>query len=476
MTDATLPAGMPEHTVWRIAGTHAATLDAVAGGLALLRSMIAREDAELGPIDIVADTFDDTAELARSVRTLVRLLVRELAAGPLDAADAHDRAFALGAITEAVEVARLRVNRARRRTALADAAEIVREMGLEYHDIDCIVTTTNDGADAILAIPVAPPVAHVYLLDRLFERADQFMGSNMALSVERSASAWYFARWSSGSNETDDDTDEETVEYPRTVREQEWSVVSRETVSLAAPVIASFVDDNEMIDDDEEPIELPPRQSLLARSLLRSTVGIFEVIDVDGPVLTVRDLNTSATYRVYEHDPDMAPVVGLLLLGRIIPFDDDLWLRSPGGVVLSPPEDADRETLASTLEKVAEGLPMPIAIEGLISTLVYGAEVPLAILPAPTIKEAQAALVEIGEVLADIGLLGDATDAGSPEAPTEDEIAALDAVGLGLDEVMALWIGALLEQAAMDTRPEKSNRARQKTGKRAKRPHQRRRR
>ena len=445
-----LPADVPEHAIWPLVGAHEATLDAVAAGLALVRSMIPRDDAELGPIDIVAETFADTAEIAHSVRRLVRLLVQELATGHLDAAATRDRESALGTVTEAVDAARLRVNRARRNAALADAAEIVREVGLEYHDLDCILGTKEDGTETIVAVPVTPPTAYVYLIGRLFERADQFMASDPALAMERSASAWYFARWSSGSIETDT----ATTEFPRTVREQEWSLVSRDSVALAEPVIASFVDDDDPIGDDDDAIDLPPRQRFLAGALLQSTVGIFEVIGVEGPIMTVRDLDTSATYRVYEHNEEIAPIVGLLLLGRIIPLDDDLWLRSPGAVIISPGEDSDRETLPSILRKVAEGLPTPIALEGLISTTVYGAKVPLAIRPAPTIAEAQAGLVEVGQVLADLGLLGDdlLPVEESSDALAEPDLAILDAAGLGIDDAMAEWIAALLEQAALDTR------------------------
>ena len=483
--------GLPEPSVWSISGSHAATLDGIVAGLALLRSVIAPEDAELGPIDIVADGFDDTAEVAQAVRTLVRLLVQELATGQLDPGAADERDAALGTIDAEVEAAGLRVNRARRNAALDDAAEIVREIGFEYHDLDCILASTKDAGDSILAIPVTPPAAHVYLLGRLFERADQLMASDHTLSMERSASAWYFARWSSGSIETD----EATTAFPRAIREQEWSLVSRETVALAAPMIASFVggdesiDDDviddepiddeliedELIDDDEVAIELPPRQAHLARALLESTVGIVEIVEVDGPVMTVRDLNTTATYRVYEHNAEMAPVVGLLLLGRILPLDDDLWLRSPGAIVLAPNEGTDRDTLASLLEQVAGGLPTPIALEGLISTVVYGAEVPVAIRPAPTIAEAKAALAEVGDVLADIGLLDEALDAEPDEVAAVD-LAVLDAVGLGLDETMAEWIAALLEQAALDTPRTEGGGSKGKKRKRANRSRQHRRR
>ena len=464
---------MPGHAVWPIAGAHAVTLDAVVAGLALVRSMVPRDDAELGPIDIVADMFEDTAEIAGSVRLLVRLLVQELATGHLDAAAAQQRGLALGTITEAVDAARLRVNRARRAMALADVAEIVREMGLEHHDLDCILGTREDGTETIAAVPVAPPAAHVYLMGRLFERADQFMGSDHALSMERSASAWYFARWSSGSIETD----EATTEFPRMVREQEWSLVSRDTLGLAEPVIASFVDDGDLTGEDDDSIYLPPRQRHLAAALLRSTVGIFEVIDVGGRIMTLRDLSTEAVYRVYEHNEDMAPVAGLLLLGRIIPFDDDVWVRSPGAVVLAPADDTDLGALASMLEQLSEELPTPIALEGLISTIVYGAEVPVAIRPAATIVEAQAALVEVGEVLVDLGLLEDDLPGdGPPDALAEVDMAALDAVGLGIDEPMAEWIGALMEQAALDTPRGKRGGGGGKKGKRAKRSRQQRRR
>jgi hypothetical protein len=105
---------------------------------------------------------------------------------------------------------------------------------------------------------------------------------------------------------------------------------------------------------------------------------------------------------------------------------------------------------------------------------VYATRVPVAIRPAPTIKEAQAVLAALADVLVDLGLLEDDLDAQPPDALVEVDMAALDAVGLGLDDAFAEWIAALLEHAALDTPRTEPGGAGGKQGKRAKRSKQRR--
>jgi hypothetical protein len=64
------------------------------------------------------------------------------------------------------KAATFRVSAAQRRDALGDAAAIIREAGLERHDLDCHFGTDRDGRDVIVSAPIAPATAHVWLLDR----------------------------------------------------------------------------------------------------------------------------------------------------------------------------------------------------------------------------------------------------------------------------------------------------------------------
>jgi hypothetical protein len=438
-------------TVWRITGPDATTLEAIVNGLALIWSRLPVRDTEIDP-DILAANFPETRDLARSVRVLVEILVAHATgAGRAPARDA-ERAEAVRAIDSAVQQARLRISKRRREDALGDAAEIIREVGFEFGDHECALATEQDGTDVIALVQVARPVACVSLLGRLMQRADGYMAADAALALERVASTWYFLRWSSGAWEIDPtDTD-----FTQMVREHEWSIVSRDTLALDEPIIASLA----RVDEDGES-DVPPRQRALADAYAQSTVGIFDVVSVDGRHMTVRDVRDDRPYVVHEHNEDVELFPGLLILGRLIPIGDDEWLRSPGALMIAPDDEAHVAELAEALTAMSETLPTPIALEGLISTAIYDADVPLETLPAATIEEAQAVFVEATELLAELGLIGDVPPADVPpgdvlqgdvpETMLEQlDSPALGLFGLGVDQPMAEWLAALATQAALD--------------------------
>lgn len=72
------------------------------------------------------------------------------------------------------------MTRAQRNDALGDAAAIIREAGLERHDLDCHVGSEPSGDTVIVSAPVPPATAHVWLLDRLFQRAELLVLSSPA--------------------------------------------------------------------------------------------------------------------------------------------------------------------------------------------------------------------------------------------------------------------------------------------------------
>jgi hypothetical protein len=273
------------------------------------------------------------------------------------------------------------------------------------------------------------------------QRADSYMATDRALALERAASTWYFYRWSSGAWESDA-TD---LDFAQMVREHEWSIVSRDALALDEPIIAWLA----RVDEDGES-DVPPRQRALASAYAMSTVGIFDVVSVDGRRMTVRDARDDRAYVVHEHNGDVELVPGLLILGRLIPIDDGEWLRSPGAIVITPEGEVHVEELVDALTTMSETLPTPIALEALISTAIYDADVPLDTLPAPTIEEAQAIVLEASEVLADLGFLTDAAPGVAPAAMVDQlDSPALGAFGLGIDQPMAEWLGALMAQVAL---------------------------
>ncbi len=454
-----------EPYIWPVVGEHLDTLNAISCGLALLQSRLGGSADLPAPADIVAAEYPEDSDLLDLIRLLAEILVGEVAGA--DAAESRnaERSEAIAAINAVLEEARFRVTRRARSDALGDAGELLRETGLEFHDLECTLATDRDGKDVIVALRLHPMTAHASLIGRLFQRAEAFVDADENLAIEHAASGWFFDRWSEGML----DGDPAYTNFPRMVREQEWSLVSRDTLSLDEPIIASFT-------TDQEPADVPPRQQRLATAYARSTVGIFEVTAVDGPVVTVRNTSDGQVQRYHEHSPEAQPYPGLLILGRLIPLEDDLWLRSPGAVIIASESDQFRDMLTGTLTSLCETLPTPIALEGLISTAVYGAKVPVPDHPAQTIAQAQGMVTMVLDMLQDIGLLTDVPEAQAPaEVLDQLQSPALGLFGLGVDQPMAEWLGALFEQASLDTTPTRSSTSKRKQQRRAKQQQARRR-
>ena len=457
------PTETDELDVRPVLGQHLAALNAIANGFALIDSLIGKDAGPETPLDILAGEFPETSEILRPIRALAEILVESVAHARTDDFRADEQSEAIHAIDAAVRQAHLRVTRRDHSYALGDAEQLIREIGLEFHDLHCILAKDRDDKDVIVVDPVPSPLAHAWLIERLLQRADTVVSVDENLTVERTASAWFFDCWSDGT----EPGDPAYVDFPRMVREQEWSLVSRDTLSLNDPVISLFAPDQG--EDD-----VPPRQRRLAAAYAQSTVGIFEIVAGDGEYWTVRDSTTGQTHRYYEHSEDAHPYPGLLILGRLIPLEDDLWLRSPGAIIITRPSDEFRDHLVTTLSTLVESLPTPIALEGLISLAVYRAVVPVARPPAPTIAAAHAALAAVDDMLEQVGVF-DIDDVEIPENDYERRNAAeQEQFEQRVDQPVGDWIAALTEQVDLE-RPRPDAQAAKRKKRRAKQQHKRRR-
>ena len=207
--------------VWPLDGLPASMLDAIVSGLATLRSTVPRSAAAPAAIDLIAAEAPEGAVIAQTTRLLALGLIDEMVG-----ASGRPSQFTRGAPDELEALTRaaasFHVSAAQRQAALGDADAIIREVGLE-HDLDCHLATGRDGRDVIASIPIPRATAHVWLLDRLFQRAEMFVLGDEVLAYERMASAWYFSRWSVGGR----GLDRESMAFTRNVREQEWSLVEQ---------------------------------------------------------------------------------------------------------------------------------------------------------------------------------------------------------------------------------------------------------
>jgi len=200
-----------------------ATLNSIAHGFALMDSLIGKDIAPGTPLDLLAAEVPETSDILRPIRVLTEILVDGVANARAADFRAAERSEAIEAVNAAVRQARFGLSRSARRYALGDAGELVREIGLEFHDLQCILATNADDKDVIVIDPVPSPVAHMWLIERLLQRADALVSVDENLMVERSASAWFFDCWSDGT----EPGDPAYVEFPRMVREQEWNLGAR---------------------------------------------------------------------------------------------------------------------------------------------------------------------------------------------------------------------------------------------------------
>jgi len=434
---ATPPSGA---RVWPLDGGRATTMDAIVSGLAGIRSAVPRAAALPANLDLVAAEWPETAEIIATTRLLVELLLQEMAAGDAQPSPfASGENAALGDLRHAVDALTTRVARAFWKDALGDAAAIIREVGLERHDLDCQLASDPSGAHAIVSAPVPPATAHAWLLDRLFQRAEMFVLTDELLTCERMASAWYFSTWSVGGRSMDP----EGMDFTRRVREQEWSLVERETVTFDESVMAALV-------RDERFAGIPPRQQRLARALAASILDIFVVEAVHGDRMTLRSVRGGRAHQVHEHNPDARARPGYFVIGRLIPLEKDVWLRSPGTVSFAPRRPDEAAVLADALQKASSALPLPIAIEALISAVVLGAKPPISHKPAPSAREARELVEFMTDALAELGLRDEVAPDDVPDelgARMPPPSSGAHYYRFSVDEPLAEWMAALSAQA-----------------------------
>lgn len=109
---------------------------------------------------------------------------------------------------------------------------------------------------------------------------------------------------------------------------------------------------------------------------------------------------------------------GWIGLGRLMPFDDTSYVGSPGMVWTKPP-NADFATLAATrFEELCETLPPDLAIEGVISSVLFGVRVPREVKATRSRAAAREILAELIDLL---------IDAPEPDKTLDDFMEALTA-------------------------------------------------
>ena len=418
-------------TVRRLTGDLEETLDTLISGCTFLARLETLDDGrdDGGESEESDETDDDDAldgprRLFGGITLTTRILARALLGRALDRqpVSAADEDGADAAVPEAVlddltqallppDIApSLKPSRLERKAAFDDAASLIRELGLEEFGVSCALETADDGVHELVAFAVSPETAHVELLEFLIDRAEAVaLETDPLLATERDASAWEFSRWSvsppPGRHPADAD-------FARHVREQEYSLADRSTMALGTSVIGGFAEDDVFSG-------LYPGQRRMAEALVASFVDIFECIAVTGNRATLRSLRSDRTYVVHEHLEPVEYKVGWVAAGRLIPFEGDLYLRSPGMVFARADALDAARSAADLVDTLEDALPPALALEAFISSVMLGVEVPRVMKPMRSRADAREQLDSLRFLLLDAELEPDGTLAAFASALAE---------------------------------------------------------
>jgi len=164
-------------------------------------------DREEALLDAEIDRMGSAvAGIARSTRILARSLIAQTLGKPVNApaliADGSPVDIGGQTLDDIVQslqpasiAAPLRPSPSDLGRALGEAADLVREVGLEEFDLHCELASAPKGVMELIAVPVSPESAHVALIENLFYRADAAAAvEDPILMLERVASAWEFER------------------------------------------------------------------------------------------------------------------------------------------------------------------------------------------------------------------------------------------------------------------------------------------
>ena len=336
-----------------------------------------------------------------------------------------------------------------------DAAALLREAGAAEYDAEVLLGWSGKTKEPVVSrYPFNEPECALVLVEYALEYVEAWVTGNPVLALERRASSWYFARFS---------TPRGPAARPRERREQEWSLAERASLVMGLTMVEGFVASG-------SPDDLPVRLRLALGSLVGSVSGVFE-IDArrDGTHSVLRDAVGGDRYTVYEHNDEIPYEIGWVGMGRLLPLAapeasergrmsrlvsrrgrsrPSLWLRSPGMSFFGGVGPHSGRALGKGIQEGKSlGLGPGITMEGIISQLGHDAKVPREVPPAGSPAEAQRVMNEANDVLLEAGF---ARELPEEEAPEEFRgrkgMERIQVLGYAVDPAVGEWIAALGRQ------------------------------
>lgn len=318
---------------------------------------------------------------------------------------------------------------------LPEVSALLREAALEEWEHDVVLAVHPEEGLQLAAWPVTLAQSMVWLLEPMYARIEAWVLGEDLMATERGATRWWFERWTPVRRKEQD-------EFARGVREQEFALVDRPFLALDDRTAVEYMADAGELD------EFPRKQRHMARQLRESVVGVWEVREHEGERLVLASPLGGETLEVREHAPGAAYAAGSIALGRLIPFGDGTWLRSPGMAFLGGAPAGQARTMAAGLGEETGGLPDAVKLEAMLTTVVGRTPLPRTVPPGPGPAEAGEILESLRELLVDADL---AVEVPRDELPPELDRSALPdgpIYSFAIDPVLGDWIAALSELAA----------------------------
>lgn len=228
-------------------------------------------------------------------------------------------------------------------------------------------------------------------------------------------------------------------------REREWSLMDRKSFAVDQTVLkmaraTGFLD------------TLPQRVRRLAKSARRSRTGVFVVREQSGRDVTLEDAEARELVMLREHDATRMHEAGAVIVGRLYPYKDGWYLRSPAAFVFDGASVPASEQLVEWIAGLErERFPRAVAIEAVVTQhiLVPWLELPHTVAPAGSREEARRALDAVRAGMEHAGMFKHPLADGALWLEPSGDKGRCTIFGWEADLPLAHWVESLLELAGI---------------------------
>jgi hypothetical protein len=285
---------------------------------------------------------------------------------------------------------------------------------------------------------LTPEATQLGLLPHVLHGLHDHAQESPLIALEVTASEWWFKRWCA-KKESDDERRE-----ARKIRQREWSLIDRKSFALDYTVL-------EMCHETRFLGIFSPKARRMAESARRSRLGVFVARERSGADVMLEDVGEHERMMLRDHDPARPTEPGTLILGRLYPWDDERYLRSPGAFVLEgksvPPPEKFVEWAGILLR---ERVPLAVALESVVTSIrdrKFAA--PRDVAPAGSREEARKTLDALRAAMERTGMFTNPDSDGALWLESTGEKAHWTIFGWEADLAMANWVEDLMTVAGI---------------------------